>query len=304
MIAPTRRAPSSAWWSAEGDGVVKLLTFEAGGKTSFGLVDGNGVIDLGRRLTRTKGLQALLDKRAWRRVEKAAAGAAAQYRRDEIAVQKTLLAPEKIVCIGVNYGNRHQEYQGLDAPKYPSVFLRFPDSMVGHNQPMVRPRESEQLDYEGEIGIVIGEGGRRIPKERALRHIAALTCVNEGAVRDWMRHGQFNVTQGKNFDATGAYGPWLVTADEFANYDDLRVTTRVNGEVRQDDSTKNIIFDFSYIVAYVSTFATLKTGDLISTGTPVGSGARLNPPKWLKPGDVVEIEVSGVGILRNPIAAD
>jgi 5-carboxymethyl-2-hydroxymuconate isomerase len=169
---------------------------------------------------------------------------------------------------------------------------------------MVRPKESEQLDYEGEIGLIIGKGGRRIPRERALESIAALTCVNEGAVRDWMRHGQFNVTQGKNFDATGAFGPWIVTADEYKNYDDVRIETRVNGEVRQKDSTKNILFDFAYIISYLSTFATLKTGDLICSGTPTGSGARLNPPQWLKAGDAVEVDISGVGTLRNPITAD
>jgi 5-carboxymethyl-2-hydroxymuconate isomerase len=285
---------------------MRFLTFEAGGKRSFGMVDGSGVIDLGPRMKETAGVIALLTPDAQKRAAAAAKGAVADYKLDQIAYLRPVPYPEKIICIGVNYGNRAAEYtdQGQVKTTYPSVFLRFPESMVGHNQPMIRPKESEQLDYEGEIGLIIGRGGRRIPRERALESIAALTCVNEGAVRDWMRHGQFNVTQGKNFDATGAYGPWIVTADEFGNYDDVGIETRVNGEVRQKDSTRNILFDFAYIVSYLSTFATLKTGDVICSGTPTGSGARLNPPKWLKAGDVVEVEISGVGVLRNPIAAD
>ena len=164
------------------------------------------------------------------------------------------------------------------------------------------PPESEQLDYEGEIAIVIGKRGRRIPRDRALDHIGALTCLNEGCIRDWMRHGKVNITQGKNFYRCGAVGPWLVTADEFSDgYDDLRVTTRVNGEVRQNDTTANILYDFSYLIAYASTWNALEPGDIISTGTPTGSGARLDPPQWLRAGDAVEVEVSGVGVLSNPI---
>jgi len=286
---------------------VRFLSFEAKGKTSFGLVDGNGVIDLGPRLKDARGVIDLLNADAQKTAAAAAKGATADYRLDEISYLRAIPQPEKIICMGVNYGNRAAEYtdQGQVKTTYPSVFLRFPESMTGHNKPMIRPKESEQLDYEGEIGLIIGKGGRRIPRERALESIAALTCVNEGAVRDWMRHGQFNVTQGKNFDATGAYGPWIVTADEFGGkYEDIKLACRVNGETRQSDSTKNILFDFAYIVSYLSTFATLKTGDVICSGTPTGSGARLNPPKWLKAGDVVEVEVAGVGVLRNPIEAD
>lgn len=286
---------------------MRLLSFEANGKRSFGMVDGTGkgVIDLGPRMKEVPGVIALLDAEAQKKAAAAAKNAVADYRLDEITYLRAVPYPEKIICIGVNYGNRAQEYEQVASTKYPSVFLRFPESMVGHNQPMIRPKESEQLDYEGEIGLIIGKGGRRIPRERALDSIAALTCVNEGAVRDWMRHGQFNVTQGKNFDATGAYGPWIVTADEYGgDYSDIGIETRVNGEVRQKDSTKNILFDFAYIISYLSTFATLKTGDVICSGTPTGSGARLTPPKWLKAGDVVEVEISGVGVLRNPIEAD
>jgi 2-keto-4-pentenoate hydratase/2-oxohepta-3-ene-1,7-dioic acid hydratase in catechol pathway len=209
----------------------------------------------------------------------------------------------KIFCIGVNYGDRNAEYKdGSDQQKYPSVFMRTPGSLVGDGEKILRPLESEQLDYEGEIVLVIGKRGRRIPRESAHTHIGGLTCGNEGSVRDWMRHGKFNVTQGKNFERSGAIGPMLVTADEFKRFDDLRVMTRVNGEVRQDDTTANLIFPFDYLIAYISTFAELAPGDIIFTGTPVGAGARFDPPRYLRAGDSVEVEVGGIGVLRNTVA--
>jgi 5-carboxymethyl-2-hydroxymuconate isomerase len=209
----------------------------------------------------------------------------------------------KIFCIGVNYGDRNAEYtDGSDQPKFPSVFMRTPSSLVGDGETILRPPESEQLDYEGEIVLVIGKRGRRIPRDRAHAHIGGLTCGNEGSVRDWMRHGKFNVTQGKNFERSGAIGPSLVTADEFKRFDDLRVMTRVNGEVRQDDTAANLIFPFDYLIAYISTFAELMPGDVIFTGTPVGAGARFDPPRYLRAGDVVEVEVGGIGVLRNTVA--
>lgn len=212
--------------------------------------------------------------------------------------------PEKIMCIGVNYANRNAEYKdGSDAPTRPSVFIRFPDSFTGHNQPLIRPPESHQLDYEGEIVVVIGKSGRRIPRDRAFKHIAGLTIMNEGTLRDWVRHAKFNVTQGKNFVHSGSMGPWMVTAEEFSAdmLEDLRVTTRVNGEVRQDDTTASMMFPITYIIEYLSTFCELKPGDVIATGTPNGAGARFDPPRYLKPGDVVEVEVQGVGTLINGV---
>jgi len=210
---------------------------------------------------------------------------------------------EKIICVGVNYVNRNEEYQdGSDLPKYPSIFLRTRESMVGHLQPICRPPESEQLDYEGEIAMVIGKEGRRISQECAHEHVAGLTVLNEGSVRDWLRHSKFNVTQGKNFEASGSCGPWMVTNDVFQEgYDNLRVTTRVNGETRQDDTTDRLLFSFRYLVSYISTFMRLKPGDVISTGTPGGAGARSNPPRFLKPGDIVEVEAPGIGLLRNTV---
>ena len=225
-----------------------------------------------------------------------------KYNESEIEYQVPILMGEKIICIGVNYAKRNAEYKdNSDAPKYPSVFLRYLDSFVGHNQNMVRPPESDKLDYEGEIVIVIGKGGRRIPKDEALSHIAGLTLMNEGKLRDWVRHAKFNVTQGKNFDKSGVIGPWMMTPDEISDYTNLSIQTRVNGEVRQDDNTSNLMFPFDYIISYLSTFMTLKPGDMISTGTPNGAGARFDPPIYLKPGDVVEVEAAGVGVLKNGV---
>jgi len=203
------------------------------------------------------------------------------YYEKDIQYLPPILTGQKIVCIG--------------------VFLRYLDSFVGHKENIVRPPESGKLDYEGEIVIIIGKGGRRIPKEEALNHIAGLTLMNEGTIRDWVRHAKFNVTQGKNFDRTGVIGPWMMTADEVKDYTNLDIQTRVNGEVRQNDNTSNLMFPFDYIISYVSTFMTLKPGDMISTGTPNGAGARFDPPIYLKPGDTVEVEAAGIGVLRNGV---
>jgi len=224
---------------------------------------------------------------------------------DDVTLLPPITTPEKIICIGVNYANRNAEYKdGSEAPKFPSVFMRTPDSLTGHNLPLIRPPESHQLDYEGEIVVVIGKGGRRIKEEDAYSHIAGLTIMNEGTLRDWVRHAKFNVTQGKNFVHSGSVGPWMVSADEFtaADYEDMRVTTTVNGEVRQNDTTASMMFPIAYIISYLSQFYQLKAGDIIATGTPNGAGARFDPPKYLAPGDIVEVEVEGVGKLSNGIA--
>lgn len=182
--------------------------------------------------------------------------------------------------------------------------MRTPLSLVPHGEAMVIPKESEQLDYEGEIVLVIGKAGRRIVVSEAMGHVAGLTIMNEGSVRDWIRHGKFNVTQGKNFDRSGGLGPWIQTDLAGIDVADMRIKTRVNGEIRQNDTTASMAFSFAHIIEYVSTFTTLLPGDLIATGTPTGAGARFDPPKWLKPGDVVEVEVEGVGTLRNRVAQE
>ena len=211
-------------------------------------------------------------------------------------------APEKIICVGVNFPARNEEYgDGQEAPPNPSLFIRFPRSFVGHDAPLIRPKASQQLDYEGEVVVVIGKGGRHIAEADALSHIAALSLCNEGTLRDWVRHAKFNVTQGKNFDKSGALGPWLVPFTNPAQITDIRLTTTVNGELRQDDRTSRMIFPVARQIAYISTFTTLVPGDVIVTGTPTGAGARFDPPKYLKPGDVIEVFAEGIGTLRNTV---
>jgi len=210
--------------------------------------------------------------------------------------------PGKIICVGVNFPDRNAEYKdGSEQPQYMSLFPRFPSSFTGHDRPLIRPPESEKLDYEGEVAIVIGKGGRRIKSEDVYDHIAALTLCNEGTIRDWVRHAKFNVTQGKNWDKSGAIGPWLVPFTNPAQLDNARIVTRVNGEVRQDDTLDRMMFPIRKEIEYISTFTTLVPGDIIITGTPTGAGARLDPPQFLKPGDVVEVEAEGIGVLRNTI---
>ena len=284
---------------------MNLLSFEVDGRRRFGAWTDAGIVDLSDRLGGIADLRQLLAASAIERARDVAVRSKPSVDPAAVTFLPPIPAPEKILCIGVNYANRNAEYRdGSELPKYPSIFMRTPGSFVGHRQAIVRPIESAELDYEGEIVIVIGKAGRRIAEADAEQHIAGLTCMNEGTIRDWTRHGKFNVTQGKNFDRTGSIGPWMATADAFERFDDLRVATRVNGEIRQHDTTVNLMFSFRRIIAYVSTFTTLAAGDLIATGTPVGTGARRDPPVFLKPGDVVEVEVAGVGKLVNPIIAE
>ena len=182
------------------------------------------------------------------------------------------------------------------------MFVRFPESFTGHDRDLIRPPESEQLDYEGEIVVVIGAAGRRIPVERARDHIAGLSLGNEGTIRDWVRHAKFNVTQGKNWESSGSIGPWLVPIDEFGDLEQLHLTTAVNGELRQDDTPATMKYPIEYQIHYLSTFVTLQPGDVIFSGTPTGAGARFDPPRWLEPGDVVEVTVPEIGTLSNTIA--
>jgi 2-keto-4-pentenoate hydratase/2-oxohepta-3-ene-1,7-dioic acid hydratase in catechol pathway len=277
---------------------LRLASFKADGRTSYGAVTDSGIIDLGRKLKYPTLIDVL---RAGAIGEaRAAARGAADYQVKDVVMLPPVLAPDKIICVGINYPERSAEYKdNREAPKYPNLFCRFPTSLVGHEQSIVRPKVSDKFDYEGEIVIVIGKEGRHIPKESALGHIGGLTLGNEGSVRDWLRHGTLNVTQGKNFDASGSLGPWISTADEVDPGKPLRVMTRVNGELRQDDTTDRLTWGFAWLINYISTFATLKPGDLIWTGTPTGAGGHHTPPKWLKPGDVVEVEVPEIGVLRN-----
>ncbi|MER9614326.1 fumarylacetoacetate hydrolase family protein [Mesorhizobium sp. M0207] len=280
----------------------RLATFTVGGKTRYGAITDKGVVDLSARHAQWPSLREVIEAGALRRLTEEADAVAADFPLDAIAYEIPVPSPEKIICVGVNYPDRNEEYKdGQAAPSNPSLFIRFPRSFVGHGTPLVRPSESPQLDYEGEIVIVIGKGGRRIAEADALGHIAALSLCNEGTIRDWVRHAKFNVTQGKNFDRTGSIGPWLVPFTDEAQIADIALTTRVNGEVRQQDRTGRMIFSFRKIINYISTFTTLAPGDVIVTGTPTGAGARFDPPIWLKPGDVIEVEADGIGMLSNGV---
>jgi 2-keto-4-pentenoate hydratase/2-oxohepta-3-ene-1,7-dioic acid hydratase in catechol pathway len=281
---------------------MKLVSFRRDGAERFGAVVGSGIVDLGARLAAFATLKEAVAAGALDLLRRTAEGAEPDCSLDEVELTIPILTPEKIWCIGVNYADRNAEYKDNSAPQaYPSLFCRTPSSFVGHGVPVERPKVSTQLDYEGEIVMVIGKGGRHIPREQALGHIFGFTLCNEGSVRDWLHHAKFNVTQGKNFDRSGSIGPWIVTADEFDLSKPFDLTTRVNGEVRQQDTTRRLMFPFDYLIAYLSTFATLKPGDMIVTGTPTGAGVRFDPPKWLVPGDVVEVEVPGIGTLRNAV---
>jgi 2-keto-4-pentenoate hydratase/2-oxohepta-3-ene-1,7-dioic acid hydratase in catechol pathway len=281
----------------------RIATFTAGGSAKYGAVTDRGIVDLSARWGKEFAtLREVIAAGALRKLAEDAGRYQVDFALDAVTWLPPIPAPEKIICIGVNYPDRNAEYKdGSDAPKYPSMFFRTPRSFVGHGAPLVRPKASAQLDYEGELVLVIGKAGRHIPENAALDHIAGVTLCNEGTIRDWVRHAKFNVTQGKNFDSTGSLGPWLVPYTDESEIADVRLTTRVNGETRQDDRTSRLIFGFRYLINYISTFTTLVPGDVIVTGTPTGAGARFDPPRYLKPGDVIEVESENVGVLRNGV---
>jgi 2-keto-4-pentenoate hydratase/2-oxohepta-3-ene-1,7-dioic acid hydratase in catechol pathway len=282
---------------------MKLITFERDGRTSYGAVVDGGIVDLGARLGGdAPTLRDLIANELAGRAREIVAKEKPDFTLASVKLERPIPAPGKILCVGINYPDRNAEYRDGAAPsKYPNVFIRFPASFVAHGEPLVRPPETRQFDYEGEIALVIGKRGRRIPREQALAHVFGYTIANEGTAREWTRHGRFNVTQGKNFDRSGSIGPCIATADAMPA-GPIRIATRVNGQERQSDSSDRLIYPFDYLISYLSTFATLEPGDVILTGTPVGTGGRLDPPVWLVPGDVVEVEVSGIGVLSNTVA--
>jgi 2-keto-4-pentenoate hydratase/2-oxohepta-3-ene-1,7-dioic acid hydratase in catechol pathway len=281
---------------------LKVVSFEHRNRLSYGVVDGDdSVADAGAVLGgRHAGVLSVLQSGAFTELSEAARRAPVIPLADV-----TLLPPvasPRIFCIGVNYRD-HRAEMGHDDVPYPTIFVRFASSLVGSGTAMVRPLESDRLDYEGELAVVIGRAGRRITRADALSHVAGYACFDDGSVRDYQRHtSQF--TAGKNFDRSGAFGPWLVTADELTDPSGLAIETRVNGEVRQQSNTDLLINDVPAILAYVSEFTELLPGDVIATGTPGGVGAARTPPVFLRAGDVVEVEIERVGLLRNEIAME
>ena len=281
---------------------MKLVSFENAGKPGFGVVQGNEVADLTAAFAgRASGLRALIAADLLGEVEAAAKGAP-KLPFDSLKLLPVIPDPDKIICIGLNYLDHVAETGRAQTPN-PAFFARFPASQVGHGQPLIRPRASTDFDYEGELAVVIGKGGRHIKAEDALKHIAGYSCYNEGSIRDWQRHTtQF--TAGKTFAGTGGFGPWLVTSDEIPDPSKLTLETRLNGQVVQHTTTDLLITPVPQIIAYVSTILPLLPGDVIVTGTPGGVGMKRTPPLWMKPGDVAEVEISGIGVLRNPVVEE
>lgn len=281
---------------------MKFVTFLHNGQEKLGgLKSGNAnkVVDISDKFS---SLHQVLKDDATAQAIAAIETGNAVLSLDSLELLPPITTAEKYFCIGVNYANRNAEYKdGSEAPKNPSVFMRSRESFVGHGQYIERPPESHQLDYEGEIVVIIGKEGRRIKRENARDHIAGLCVMNEGTLRDWVRHAKFNVTQGKNFERSGALGPWMVPLTDDIDLTDLKIQTRVNGELRQDDHTSNMMFPIEFQIEYLSKFARLKAGDIIATGTPNGAGARFDPPKYLVPGDVVEVTCPGIGSLSNEV---
>jgi 2-keto-4-pentenoate hydratase/2-oxohepta-3-ene-1,7-dioic acid hydratase in catechol pathway len=282
---------------------MKLASFVRAGRPSYGLVEDDQLLDVGAVLAADhptlKSLLAFGPEVP--AIVRAAAPRAAALALGEVQFLPVIPDPAKIFCAGYNYMS-HVEETGKTAPEeHPFLFTRFADSQAAHGQPLLRPKVSTRFDYQGALAVVIGKGGRHIARDRAMRHVAGYACYNEASVRDWQKHStQF--TAGKNFPQTGAFGPWLVTADEITDPTQLTVVTRHNGREVQRESVGNMLFDVAALIAYCSTFTPLSAGDVIVTGTPGGVGALYKPPLWLEPGVTVEVEIAGIGVLRNTVA--
>ena len=275
---------------------MKLLSFTADGTEWFGAVSGDGVVTLNDRVGQS-GLRAALAAGAMAAMQ-AAAEAKPDRKLADIEFLPVIPQPHKILCAGVNY-RAHAAEVGRALPKQPSMFIRFTDTLVGHDGAMIRPKVSDNFDFEGELAVIVGKGGRHIAPERALDHVAGYTCFVDGSVRDYQA---FSVTSGKNFPGTGPLGPWLVTADEIPDPSRLTLTTRLNGTQVQHATTDQLIYSIPQIIAFCSDFTALHPGDVIATGTPEGVGHSRKPPLWMKPGDVLEVEISRIGTLRAHIA--
>jgi 2-keto-4-pentenoate hydratase/2-oxohepta-3-ene-1,7-dioic acid hydratase in catechol pathway len=281
---------------------MKLASFDTDGQPSWGIIEGDYVVDLGVVLAaRCADLRSALEVRAYEEMRHAAPGAP-RRRSTDVTWLPPVSNPDKIICIGLNY-EEHRKETGRSEAAFPTVFTRFTNSQTGHLRNVPLTHLSTQLDYEGELAVVIGARGRYIDRAKAAEYIAGYACYNDITVRDWQRHTH-QFTPGKNFPGTGAFGPWLVTPDEVGDLSALRLQTRVNGEVMQSARLGQMIFDIARLIEYCSAFTQLEPGDVIVTGTPGGVGAQRKPPAWLKPGDVTEVEIDRVGLLRNTVVAE
>ncbi len=272
---------------------MKLLSFAADGKEWFGALRDDGVITLNNKVAQPN-LRAALAAGALETMRSVAERTAPDRNIEDIKFLPVIPQPGKILCAGINYRS-HAAEMARELPKQPSMFIRFADTLVGHGGELIRPKVSDNFDFEGELGLVIGKGGRHIPAERALEHVAGYTCFVDGSVRDYQK---FSVTSGKNFPGTGPLGPWLVTSDEIPDPARLTLTTRLNGKEVQRSTTDLLIYSIPQIIAFCSDFTVLSPGDVISTGTPEGVGHSRKPPLWMKAGDALEVDITGIGILR------
>ena len=281
---------------------MKLISYRHDGKERFGVVQDGGIIDMSARLgAEFPTLKAAIGGLALSRIE-AEAGASPDLALEDVECMFPITSPEKIFCIGRNYRAYHEVLED-GGPKWPSVFPRFASSFAAHGEPILKPAASDQLDFEGELGVIIGKPGRHIPAEAAFDYIAGYTIINEGTVRDWLRRGTQN-SPGKNFYRSGSIGPWMVTADEIADTTALQIVTRVDGEVRQDGGTDMMIFQIPFLLAHISTYTWLEPGDLIATGSPGGSAVEDPEPRWLRAGQTVEVEIAPIGVLKNPVRGE
>lgn len=277
---------------------MRWLTYEHAGQESFGYLtgDGQGIVDVGRR-SGVASLRAAITEGLV--LDGAAFGDEADVALADITYLPTITNPDKILCVGLNY-KAHQEETGRGGEGYPTIFTRFQAAQMGHEAPMVRPLESSSLDFEGEIAMIIGKAGRRIAADRALDHVIGFGIYNDGSVRDWQRQtSQF--TPGKNFANTGGFGPWMMTLDEIGDLNEMEITTRLNGEVMQNSKASLLVHGFAELIEYCSTFIELLPGDVIVTGTPGGVGAARKPPVFMDEGDVIEVEVTPIGTLKNHV---
>src|SRR6266851_4135180 len=275
---------------------MKLASYMADGKACFGVVTDDGVVTLNQRLGYAS-LRDALTTGGLAEIGKAADAAKPDHKRADVKWLPVIPNPEKILCAGINYRS-HAAETGRELPKQPSMFIRLANTLTGHDGEMIRPAVSQSFDFEGELAVVIACGGRHIPVERALDHVAGYTIFVDGSVRDYQK---FSVTSGKNWPGTGPLGPWIVTADEISDPGKLTLTTRLNGQQVQHSGTDKMIYSCQQIVSFCSDFTELHPGDVIATGTPEGVGHSRKPPLWMKPGDMLEVEISGIGVLRTRI---
>lgn len=283
---------------------MKLLSFVHQGRETWGAVVGDGVVDLGKKFPQYATLADYIASGAYLNAAKDVQGLSVDAPLSGITYLPVITRPEKIICAVRNYMDHHQEVLAAgmhrELSEEPPIFLRVWRSQTAHQQPIVRPRVSESLDWEGELAVIIGKGGRNIPEAEAFDHVAGYSCYNDGSVREWQFHAK-QIASGKNFESTGGFGPWMVTADEIDPKRQLKLETRLNGKVVQSSHTGHMIFSIPRLINYASTIFTLAPGDVIATGTPAGVGWSRKPPMFMKHGDVCEVEIEGVGTLVNPI---